>query len=194
MISITTPKQQPIQQRNIRYVSSTLDPIPVTRGDLLNWIITFRSSSTEAIPICESVRVQSVAIVLFSDDSADPNSICFKWSGNRSPHTCFDIISANAIPSKFSMKPPRDSLASMWSTRDDFTDEVLFTIDTTSSTAQTFYLDLKIQYVLFDGNSIVTPLTLSSAASAGDYGVALLTLPNDASGLIPDRLVSYSLA
>lgn len=182
-------KTKPIQQRVMRYLSSTTSDVVVTRGDLLNWIVAVTASSTSAIPLSESVRLTRVVIVAMAESVAAPNSLCLEWDGDRSPSTCTNVMSANAIPARISQAPPKDSLARYWCLRGSDTTEALFTIKN-DDTAQSLIVDLHIEYVLGDGT--IAAVTLGSASSF--TGIAYLVMPNDSLGLSPVALSTDILA
>jgi hypothetical protein len=188
---ITAIKQKPIQQRCIRYQNSTTDPVAVTRGDLLNWIVaTSTSFNTKAIALVEAVRLVRVRIVGYAESGADPSFLSLEWNGDRSPSVLTTVAVAEALAGVISEGPPDSSLASVWSIRGSDQTEVLFTIDVSAHTAIDLFMDLHIEYVLGDGSLEEFTLAVASTTT----GVAYLTLPNDDDkGFIPVGLTAKSI-
>jgi hypothetical protein len=190
---ITVIKQQPMQQRVVRYQNSTSDPVSITRGDLLNWLVSGTDSYANlVVPLCESVRLQRVRLVGFAESGADPTFLSLTWNGDRSPSVLETTALAEAVPAKLSLAPPSSSLASYWSLRGSDEAEVLFTIDVGSVSSVDLFMDLHIEYVLANGATDEFTLSGSTIASAG---VFYLTLPNnDANGFSPLGLSSHTIA
>jgi len=187
---ISIIQNQPKQVRVIRYRATSLgNATTITRGDILNALVAVTNTSTSAIPLFRAVRLDRIKFVAYADDTSGPETLCFKWTGDRSPETCVTTVCSNAVPAVLVVRPPERSLAGYWSTIDADTTEVLFRID---AFTPDLYMDLHITYILDDGG--VTTQTLASASSF--TGIAAVRLPNDGAttDFIPQGLTGTSFA
>lgn len=188
---ITPIKLKPIQQRVVRYELGGASTAAVTRGDLLNWVVSTTGSSTAAVALCEAVKLNRVKVIGYGISTSNSASVCLEWNGDRSPSSCTSVVAANAVPAVINQTPPSDSLARYWSIRGSDEAEVLFTVTESSGTIIDVFVDIHFDYVIGDG--LTEALTLSAAASA--TGIALLDLPNDTgTALVAVDLTSYTLA
>lgn len=177
---ITVVDNRPMQQRVIRYYTSTANTINITRLDLLHMLISTRTASTTATTIFESVKLDMIRIALIADDTADGGGVTLTWNGDRGPDTCETIFGGVGVPSVLTTRPPEGTLAGYWSTLGVDESEQLFSIDMSDS-GFTAFVDLHIRYVV--GNGATSDITLNAPASYN--GISAIILPPGTTYMVP---------
>jgi len=168
---VTTINNKPKLTRVFRLKGTPTSGATFLRSDLLSLLIAVTSGSTAFISLIDAIKINSVRITWLPDDDADASECCLAWVGDRAPDTCLTTLVTNAIPAITNSRPPKDSLASFWSTQSGDTSESLFSV--TCPLKVEAILD--IQVVMVFGDNTTSTGVLSSAASFN--GIAAPWLP-----------------
>jgi hypothetical protein len=177
---VTAVNLKPGHTRVFRYSISTTNEVQITRGDLLNLLLSVTNGSTAATSLLDSVKLLGIRIAIMPHSDCDVYSTTLTWTGDRSPDQSYSMVVTNAIPYSGMYKPPDESLAGYWSNHTSDQTEVLFSLDGTTSTAE-MIVDLHVVVIYGDGTTDTQ--TLGSAASF--TGIAAANLPLGSNSMQP---------
>lgn len=172
---LTEINNQPIQTRSIRYEGTSITDFDFQSVYGYRLISMGLTSTTTRYGLIEAYRLQSVSITLLPTSATNSGTFSFQWEGQRSLHTEDTLIYTPAVPSRWTFRPPEESLASYWvNAQDDNSligDLFHFQVDNTTVTV---IMDLHFEYMLFaDGTSD----TWTAIAIAPSNGVFLYNIP-----------------
>jgi hypothetical protein len=181
---LTQINNKPKFTRVFRYETSyPSNSYAFSRADMLNLQLAVTDSSTSTIRLLESVKLMGVKVSYFGADD-DASTLCFRWTGDRSPDVCYTGLSTLYQPFIRMYRPPVDSLAGFYTTENSEEAETLFAIDLGAGVA---YIDFYVVVIYADGAPSAIAPSLDSAATF--TGIACAQIPSGAS----DRCVATGL-
>jgi len=171
---------KPQCSRVMRYVATALvNGVPITRRCLINTILTGVNGTTTAVCIYEAVRLKRIS--MYYAPSAQfglaADEMILSWTGDRAPDTRFSDRGTVTHPACIKSRPPKFSLAGMWSNVSADLDEPLCYITMPSLSI----IDIELTFVIGDaatktcvivdpGLSGVIYSALDNAIVAGSVG------------------------
>jgi hypothetical protein len=161
--SVVKPyKSDPVISFSLRYQASSSSSFPgvsVTRAMILNTMFMNLSSSTSNGRIFQAVRVSKITLTTSISAS-------IQWRSLYAPSSTTLVTGTSTTAAGvYISRPPKNSLASFWSTSGSSESEILFTIDFTAND----YVDVSFQAVFQDDLAPNGPLTAASGSVAQVY-------------------------
>jgi hypothetical protein len=136
----------------------------ITRGNLLNSIIVNLTGGTSNGRIASAVRVKSIEMWTWMNNqgAVADQTVALTWTSNYGPTSeISDSTFSSAVPAHIRTSPPRDSLASFWSSSGSNESEVILLI----SAPNYSIMDVVLDFVLLDGSTFTA--TTANNGSAG---------------------------
>jgi len=164
-------KQKPIQTRRIRYsITTARSNIGFGCSQMIYAILATLNSSTTAYPIAEAVRLLKVTLYNSTTGTfgTPGTEIDFRWIDQNLPPVLYTEVGTNNQPAMIKMRPPLNSLASMWYDENNpsFTGAIPWF---EFSAPVGGILDIDYQYIIGEGTQV--PMTLTAV---GPNGIAYL--------------------
>jgi len=180
---------KPLCTRVLRYINSgTANGVPITRRCLLNAVMTGVNGSTTAVCVYEAVRVERISMYYApaANFGVLADELILSWTGDRSPDTRFSDRGTISHPACIKSRPPKFSLAGMWSNVVADLDEPLCYV----TMPQFAIIDVQLTFCIGDAGTktcvIVDPGLSGVIYSALDNAIVAGTVGGEA--LRPDSL------
>jgi hypothetical protein len=156
----------PVQHYKIRYKgTSGTGTYKFTRADMLSRLV-MPSSGTAAYRIFAAVRLTKIEIWGDGKAASNNDQVCLQFRSTSGPTTVYeDLSTSSAYPSHIAVKPPRDSLASFWSTNGSDESTVLCDMILSANAI----VDISFDAVLIDF-ALGETLQVTIAITAGTAG------------------------
>lgn len=183
--SVVRPyKSDPIISFSIRYQASSSSSYPgvaITRAFLLNTMFMNLSSALSNGRIFQAVRVNKVTLTTSIQAS-------IQWRSLYAPSSTTLVTGTSTTAAGIYMsKPPKNSLASFWSTSGSNESEILFLLDFTTND----YIDVSFSAVFQDDLGSVNVVT-SNNGSGGNLYRSRLDGPASGALLVPVLISSLN--
>jgi hypothetical protein len=167
--------------RTVRYVVNAGSlKLPITRGNLLSSAIFNTAGTTTNYRMFQSVRVTKVEMfsIYTQGTGTLPSTIGIEWISEAGPGWSMDDTSlGSSNPAHIVTRPPKDSMARMWSVTGSNESVVLFTLDVNVNDI----IDVSFEFIVQDVLDFGAPTAYSSTA-AGTVGTVYTTPLDGASG------------
>ncbi len=156
--------------RVLRYfVTQAVANSDITGRCLLNLIVSTSTATTTAINVYEAVRILQISMY-FAPSSVDnmgdtSGEIALNWRGERAPDTRITERGTLSHPACIKSRPPKESLASFWTTNQSNVDSVLCSLTVPAGTI----IDMNLCLTIGDGTTRSVTLTAVGSTTGIEY-------------------------
>jgi len=184
--------------KKLRYVATIAltAPTPITRGFILNTFILNKASSTSSWRMCTAVRLIGIRAYLNASATLWNGSLALTsipqvsvtWASENSPSESTSESNGGTQQMTCYFKPPRESLASFWSTSGQNESDVVCYMQTTVGVT----FDVTYEMIMTTLTQVPSSVATAASGVAGTQYQCYFDGPNTGASLQPVGLPSLN--